>query len=126
MKYTVIASYKSYCATEVEAENKDEALQKAHEMDGGDFEPIDLPHDDGEWTIEKIKLSPDNFTAEQQAFIKAYESNVADAPTEIVQAFILSTDDDEFCKAFGNEYYTGLADARGVWDDAKRYYKEAK
>ena len=126
MKYKVIASYKSYCATEVEAENKDEAIQKAHGMDGGDFEPIDLPHDDGEWTIEKVKLSPDNFTEEQQAFIKSYESNVADAPTEIVQAFVLSEDDDQFCKDFGNEYYTGLADARGVWEDAKRYFKEAK
>jgi len=126
MKYKITASYKSYCITEVEAKNKDEAIQKGHALDGGDFAPIDLPHEDGEWTIEKVELLPENFTEEQHAFMKAYLRNVADAPREIVQAFMLAQDDDDFYKEYCGEYYTGLADARGVWADARRYFKDGK
>lgn len=125
MKYKVIASYRTYCATEVEADSKDEAIQKAQAMDGGDFEPIDLPNDDGDWTIQKVELLEANFTEEQQAFMKAYLNNVADAPIQVVQAFILSKEDDDFYEDY-TEYYSGLADARGVWEDAKTFFQGKK
>jgi hypothetical protein len=125
MKYKITASYKNYCTTEVEAKNKEEAIQKGHAMDGGDFDPINLPNDDGQWTIEKVELLPENFTEEQQAFMEAYHSNVGCAPPDVVKLFLLTKDDDNFYEDY-SEYYSGLADARGVWEDAKSYFKDKK
>jgi hypothetical protein len=67
-----------------------------------------------------------NLTPDELAFMDSYSSNVADAPPEVVEAFIRAESHDDFVREYGNEYYTGLADAIGVWDDAKRYYKEEK
>ena len=67
-----------------------------------------------------------NLTPDELAFMDSYSSNVADAPPEVVEAFIRAESHDDFVQEYGNEYYTGLADAIGVWDDAKRYYKDTK
>jgi hypothetical protein len=35
-------------------------------------------------------------------------------------------DGDDFYETYGTEYYTGLADAHGVWEDALKYVRENK
>ena len=58
---------------------------------------------------------------EQNAFARAYENHVGDASPEIVEAF-LTTEGEVFYRRFP-EYYSGLADAYGVWLDALIYAK---
>jgi hypothetical protein len=67
-----------------------------------------------------------NLTPDEQAFMDSYSSNVADAPPEVVEAFIRAEDHDQFCQEYGNEYYSGLADAHGVWYDALTYARGRK
>jgi hypothetical protein len=117
MKYTVTASFTTNCIAEIEADNPDLAYQKAKDMDGADFKQTEL----GDWTIQEITLSGANFTEEQIAFIQAYGRNVAVADDEVVKAFVLSDDHDEYYKDH-SDTYSGLADARGVWEDAKRFF----
>ena len=52
-KFKVVASYKSYCMVEIEAEDEDQAWEIAREMDGGAFEPTDNPC--GNWFIEDVE-----------------------------------------------------------------------
>jgi hypothetical protein len=118
MKYKVTASFITNCIAEVEADNADHAYQIAKQMDGGDFKQSEL----GNWKIEEITLSDANFTEEQIAFMEAYLTNVASADRDTVKKFLLAKDHDTFCQEHGDEYYTGLADARGVWYDAKRFF----
>ena len=65
-----------------------------------------------------------NLTVEEIAFMDAYQRNVASAPPNIVEAYLRAEDDDKFCEEYGNEYYSGLADARGVWQDALGFVKD--
>ena len=66
-------------------------------------------------------------TADEVAFVDACMSNVADIPREVVEDFLRAENHDEFCNQYGHEYYTPLADAKGMWDDAKSYFtKESK
>lgn len=53
--YRVLASYTTYCSVNIEAENEDEAYEKATQMDGGDFN-----HDAyGDWNIDQVtELEP--------------------------------------------------------------------
>lgn len=67
-----------------------------------------------------------NLTPDELAFMDAYASNVADAPPEIVEAYLRAENHDEFCKEYGHEYYTPLADAHGVWYDALAYARGNK
>ena len=67
-----------------------------------------------------------NLTPDEVAFMDSYSSNVADAPPEIVEAFLRAEDHDEFCKEYGSEYYTVLADTHGVWYDALQYARGNK
>tara|TARA_R110000868_G_scaffold180883_1_gene421588 strand:- start:458 stop:829 length:372 start_codon:yes stop_codon:yes gene_type:complete len=122
MKYKVTASYTITCVAEVEADTADDAHLQAKTMDGENYEQKELSN----WTVQSIELLPENFTEEQQAFINSYLRNVADAPRDVVQAFMLAQDDDDFYKEYCGEYYTGLADARGVWADARKYFKDGK
>lgn len=39
-KYKVIATYLSWCETEIEAENEEQAWEVALDADGADFEPL--------------------------------------------------------------------------------------
>jgi hypothetical protein len=121
MKYKVTASYITNCVAEVTADNADEAYRIAKDMDGGDFKQTEL----GDWKIQEITLSENNFTEEQLAFIKAYSTNVAVADDDVVKAFVLIDDHDEFYKDH-SDTYSGLADARGVWEDAKRFFTKEK
>jgi hypothetical protein len=66
-------------------------------------------------------------TADEVAFVDACMSNVADIPREVVEDFLRAENHDRFCQEYGHEYYTPLADALGMWDDAKSYFtKESK
>ena len=49
-RFIVYAKMTSYCYVEVEAASKQDAELVAEEMDGGDFNPSDLPSD-GSWEI---------------------------------------------------------------------------
>jgi len=60
------------------------------------------------------------FAPDERAFIDAYLSNVAEAPQDVVVDFLLM-EDEHFYEKYGTEYYTGLADAWGVWWEARRY-----
>jgi hypothetical protein len=122
MKYKVTASFITNCVAEVTANNADEAYQIAKDMDGGEFSQT--KQDD--WKIQDVKLSDSNFTDEQLAFMEAYQRSVADAPRDVVKQYMLFEDDDKFYKEWGSEYYTGLADARGVWEFAKKFYTKEK
>jgi len=51
-----------------------------------------------------------------KTFTDSYESNVGNGvPIEAIESFLI-LDDDAFCKTY-SEYYTSLADARGVFRD---------
>ena len=50
-KFKVYATYSSYCSTEIEANTKEEAEEKASLMDGGEFESDDNGLDDGGWHV---------------------------------------------------------------------------
>lgn len=66
-------------------------------------------------------------TADEVAFVDACMSNVADIPKEVVEEFVRAENHDKFCEEYGHEYYTPLADAKGMWDDAQSYFtKESK
>lgn len=122
MKYTVKATYTTLLTVEVEANDMSDAYKMASDMHLSQFEQN---KDSGVVKISQIEVSNANFTEEQLAFIKAYSQNVAVADDDVVKAFVLSDDHDEFYKDHSDSY-TGLADARGVWEDARRYFKGAK
>jgi len=126
MKYTVKSAFITHLTAEIEADNYDHAYRLASLL-------ADKTKDDSvslRWTttgvesakIKEITLSDANFTAEQLAFTEAYLSNVASADRDTVKKFLLAKDHDTFCEEHGDEYYTGLADARGVWYDAKQFF----
>jgi len=48
--YQVLASYTAYCSVHIEAENEDEAYEKATQMDGGCFSTDTY----GEWNIDQV------------------------------------------------------------------------
>ena len=64
-------------------------------------------------------------TRDELAFMRAYSANVADAEPHIVKDYLLM-DGDEFYEKYCTEYYTGLADAHGVWTDALTYARGNK
>jgi hypothetical protein len=67
-----------------------------------------------------------NLTPVEIAFMDAYHSNVGGAPPHVVEAYLRSEDNDQFCEEYGNEYYSGLADALGVWEDAIAFASKEK
>ncbi len=119
MKYTVKATYTTSLKVDVEAKNQEEAYRMASCMHLSEYEQ---DKDSGALKLFEIVVSNANFTDEQLAFIKAYSTNVAVADDHVVKAFVLSDDHDEFYKEHGGEYYSGLADARGVWYDAMKFF----
>jgi len=50
-KYKVTASFTTVCHVFIQAENMDEALEIARDMDGGQFEPGDMD----DWFIESAE-----------------------------------------------------------------------
>jgi hypothetical protein len=129
MKYTIKSAFITHQTAEIEADDYDHAYRLANLLiNKTKDDSVSLHFKTTEIESRKIKeiaLSEDNFTEEQLAFMKAYLTNVAVADKGVVKAFMLSQDDDEFYKDH-SETYSGLADARGMWEDAKRFYKDGK
>jgi hypothetical protein len=67
-----------------------------------------------------------NLTEEEIAFMDAYDRNVGGASPNVVEAFLRAETHDHFCEEYGTEYYSGLADAHGVWYDALVYARGSK
>jgi hypothetical protein len=122
MKYTIKATYTTELSIEIEASNTTQAYLKTNDLHFTEFEQI---KDSGILKVHDVTLSEANFTEEQLAFIKAYSTNVAVADDDVVKAFVLIDDHDEFYKDH-SDIYSGLADARGVWEDAKRFFTKEK
>ena len=120
MKYTVKATYTTSLKVDIEAKDMTQAYNMAKDMQLSEFEQV---KDSGVLKLFGIEVSNANFTDEQLAFIKAYSTNVAVADDEVTKAFVLSDDHDEFYKDH-SDTYGGLADARGVWEDAKRFFAQ--
>ena len=118
MIYTVKATYTTSLKVDVEAKDMTQAYNMTSNMLVSQFEQ---DKDSGVLKLSGIQVSDANFTDEQLAFIKAYSTNVAVADDDVVKAFVLSDDHDEFYKDH-SDTYSGLADARGVWEDAKRFF----
>jgi hypothetical protein len=119
MKYTVNSTFITNLTAEIEADSYDEAYRIAS------LSAVSVIYKTTETESVKIKeivLSDDNFIPEQLAFIESYLTNVASADRDTVKKFLLAKDHDEFCELYGDEYYTGLADAHGVWYDAKKFF----
>jgi len=58
--------------------------------------------------------------SEQAAFVAAYCDNVANAPREIVEAFITDYENGDDVDDY-KPYYTSIMDALGMWHSAIRY-----
>lgn len=123
-KFKVTAKFTTYCTVEILAEDENDAYLKAKEMDGGDFEP--WQH--GDWEIDKVQEVAPMLTREQVAFIDAYCDGVGDYPAEVVEAWFLIDDGDEFNERYGagNSAYTSIADAHNMWRSALAYARENK
>ena len=50
-KYKVLASYITYCTAEIEADNLEQAIELARDLDGGCFE---AKIDGDDWNIEDV------------------------------------------------------------------------
>ena len=120
MKYTVKATYTTSLKVDVEAKDMTQAYNMTSNMLVSQFEQ---DKDSGVLKLSGIQVSDANFTDEQLAFIKSYSTNVAVADDDVAKAFVLSSDHDEFYKDH-SDTYSGLADARGVWEDAKRFFAQ--
>jgi hypothetical protein len=118
MKYTVKSAFITHLTAEIEADNYEDAYRLANLIDFDNYKTTDTEN----VKIKDISLSDANFNKEQLAFMEAYLSNVASADRDTVKKFLLAKDHDTFCEEHGDEYYTGLADARGVWYDAKQFF----
>ena len=119
MIYTVKATYTTALTVDIDESNSTQAYLKACEMSLSYFEQV---KDSGILKVHEVTLSNANLNEEQLAFVEAYLSNVASADRDTVVKFLLAKDHDTFCETHGDEYYTGLADARGVWYDAKQFF----
>jgi hypothetical protein len=54
-KYKVIATYLSWCETEIEAENEEQAWEIALDTDGAEFEPVGGRFQElSDWHIEDV------------------------------------------------------------------------
>ena len=118
MKYTVKSAFITNVSAEIEADDFDQAYRIASLIDPDNYKTVEIE----DIKIKDISLSNENFNAEELAFIESYLTNVASADRDTVKKFLLAEDHDDFCEKHGDEYYTGLADARGVWCDAKRFF----
>ena len=63
-----------------------------------------------------------SLSADDKAFISAYQHNVGNAPREIVELFLMMQDDHDAFYELHSEYYSSIADAHGMWFDAKQHF----
>ena len=109
-KFKVIARHSNYCETFIEAESLGDAHTKAATLDGADFTQTDGAKSD--WEIYQVTEIKRELTALEKAFIAAMANN---AIPEQATAEFLRTTDEAFNDGKYWEFYTLLADCRGVW-----------
>lgn len=63
---------------------------------------------------------------DDRAFLDAYRQNVASAPREIVEVFLSMQDDHDGFYEMYSEYYSSIADAHGVWQDALKHARKGQ
>lgn len=123
-KFKITASDITHYEVEVMALNENQAWALAKEMDGSLFTKVG----EGSWAVIDVTEVTVELTAEQQAFINAYCGGVGDYPAEVVKAWFLMDDGDEFNDLYGagNSAYTSIADAHNIWHAAISYARENK
>ena len=123
-KFKITASEITHYEAEVLALNENQAWMLARGMDGSLFEEVGI----GDWTVIDAVEIPVQLTADQHAFITAYCEGVGDYPAEVVEAWFLIDDGDEFNERYGagNSAYTSIADAHNMWRNALAYARENK
>ena len=123
-KFKITASDITHYEAEVLAADANQAWMLAKEMDGSLFKKVG----DGSWAVIDATEIPVQLTPEQHAFIDAYCNGVGDYPAEVVKAWFLMEDGDEFNERYGagNSAYTSIADAHNMWCSALDYVRENK
>ena len=123
-KFKITASYTTHHEAEVLAADENQAWLLAKAMDQSLFNPT---KDSSWYLIDSVEV-PVKLTAEQYAFIDAYCNGVGDYPAEVVTAWFLMEDGDEFNEQYGagNSAYTSIADAHNMWHAALSYARENK
>ena len=124
-KFKITASYTTHHEAEVLAADENQAWLLAKGMDMSLFERV---KDNAHWyLIDSVEI-PVQLTADQHAFITAYCDGVGDYPAEVVKAWFLIDDGDEFNERYGagNSAYTSIADAHNMWRNALAYARENK
>lgn len=123
-KFKITASEITHYEAEVLAADENQAWMLAREMDGSLFKEVGI----GDWAVIDLVEVPVKLTAEQSAFIDAYCNGVGDYPAEVVKAWFLMEDGDEFNEQYGagNSAYTSIADAHNMWHAALSYARENK
>jgi hypothetical protein len=117
MKYKASARYMTYCNLEVEADNENDAFDKAFRAPMSDC----INHRYEGFEVTDVELTDDNFTGDQRVFMLAFDSCVGDVPSDVLKQFVLLEDDKDFKH---REYYTSLADARSLWELARTYFQK--
>jgi hypothetical protein len=107
------------------AADENQAWLLAKGMDITLFERV---KDGANWCLIDSVEIPVQLTADQHAFITAYGEGVGDYPAEVVKAWFLIDDGDEFNERYGagNSAYTSIADAHNMWRAALSYVRENK
>ena len=123
-KFKITASYTTHHEAEVLAADENQAWLLAKAMDQSLFNPT---KDSSWYLIDSVEI-PVQLTADQHAFITAYCDGVGDYPAEVVTAWFLMEDGDEFNDLYGagNSAYTSIADAHNMWHAALSYARESK
>lgn len=60
--FKIKAKSTQYLEAEIEAKDQEEAWNKAHDMDGGDFDE----KGDGSWEVESVELADSQYTDQQE------------------------------------------------------------
>jgi len=119
MKYKATARYMTYCNLEVEADNESDAIEKAFRAKMEE----NTNHRHEGFEVTDVELTDDNFNDDQRVFMTAFENCVGNVPSDVLKQFVLLKDDNEFKDM---EYYGSLADARSLWEFAKKFYTKEK
>ena len=117
MKYKATARYMTYCNLEVEADDDSDAYDKAFRAPMSDC----TNHRYEGFEVTDVELTDDNFTNDQRVFMRAFETSVGCVPSDVLKRFVLLEDDEDFKDM---EYYSSLADARSLWESARKHFQK--
>ena len=123
--YNVKMSYYQYYHATVQAQDFDQATEKAKALMLDDCRRDEY----GEWEVYSIEEKvPRDLTAEENAFLEAYLNCVAIAEREDVERFLRADSEERSSNAFYDsmsDVYSSICDAKEVWYAAMQFAKEA-